>query len=459
MRGIVTDQTTQPPERTVDEQMELERRGRLLQIMTVTGIVVCALFLLIMLLPPIGGKWPFYFIFGVLLCCCALSAFLNRRGYLRTAGYLFLLSLSLAIFGVILGGVLYEGVFGVVVYYLPLPVLAAGMVLGSGATFGFATVNAVLIVILSVVAYFTFDLDMQTYGDDVMSIAIPALVLCYLMALVAWLYGNSLEGALHRVTEQSQQLKQANIEIHAFSRGLEDKVEERTQELREFVSMVAHDLRSPLTVIRGYTEILQEEQDPPPNPREMRALETMSTNIEHMLQMTEKLLELSRLQSGTVHFDMEALPIEVVIDEVCTSFEQQLSDKHLGLKRELPTELPRVWGDHFHLTQVLSNLMTNAFNYTPSGAIIIGARPRDGFVEVSVSDTGIGIPPEDHQRLFTHFFRGQHQIVRSRKGTGLGLSIARSIVEAHGGEIWVESEVGKGSTFRFTLPQAPEGEA
>jgi signal transduction histidine kinase len=459
MRGIVTDLTTQPSKRTVDEQMDLERRARLLQIMTVTGIIVCALFLFLMLLPTFGSQWPYLVIFGVLLCSCVLSTFLNRRGYLRTAGYLFLLSLSLAIFGIILAGVLYERVFGFAIYYLTLPVLAAGMVLGARATFGLATVNAVLILFLSVVAYFTLELDAQAYGDDVLAVAVPALILCYLMALVAWLYGNSLEGALRRVTEQSQQLKQANIEIQAFSRGLEDKVEERTHELREFVSMVAHDLRNPLTVIRGYTEILQEEQESPPNRRQVRALETISANIEHMLQMTEKLLELSRLQSGTVRFDMEPLPIEVVIDEVCTSFEQQLLDKQLGLKREVATDLPRIWGDHFHLTQVLNNLVTNAYNYTPSGAIIIGARRRDGFVEVSVSDTGIGISPEDQQRLFTHFFRGQHDLVRSRKGTGLGLSIARSIVEAHGGEIWVESEVGRGSTFRFTVPQVPKEQA
>jgi len=251
-------------------------------------------------------------------------------------------------------------------------------------------------------------------------------------------------------------LEKANVEIHAFSRGLEALVEERTEELREFVSMVAHDLRNPLTVIRGYTEILQEDQDPPPNQRQGRALDTISTNIEHMLKMTEELLEISRLQSGTVQFDMETLPIEVVIEEVCTSYEQQVAEKRLGLKIEIPPDLPRIRGDHSHLVQVLNNLVVNAYNYTPTGAIIVGARPVDGFVEVSVSDTGIGIPPEDQQRLFTHFFRGQHHLVRSRKGTGLGLSIARSIVEAHGGEISVESEVDKGSTFRFTLPKAPE---
>ena len=427
--------------------------------MALSGVVVCVTFLLLLLLPMFGASPTFILIFSVLLCCCAASLILSRRGHLRLAGHLFLLALSLSILGVVVGGILNDGIYGWVIYWFPLPVLAAGMILGPRATFGFATVNAVLIAFTALVAHVALSMDSDTFADQVLAVAVPALILCYLMALVAWLYGNSLEGALHRVTEQSQQLKAANLEIHAFSRSLENKVEERTHELWEFVSMVAHDLRSPLTVIRGYTELLQEEKAPPPNERQERALDTISSNVEHMLQMTDELLDLSRLQSGTAQFDMETLPVEVIIEEVCTSFEHQISEKHLGLKVEIAEDLPRVLGDHSHLTQVLNNLVVNALHYTPSGAIIVGAQSLNGFVEVSVSDTGIGIPPEDQQRLFSHFFRGQHHLVRSHKGTGLGLSIARSIVEAHGGEISVESEVGKGSTFRFTLPQAPKESA
>ena len=452
----MTEQRSLPLEPTLEAQEELERRGRLLQIMTISGIVVCAVFLLLMLLPFIGGWWPYFVIFSVLLICCAVSAILNRQGYLRPAGYLFLFALSLSILGVVLGGALHLHVLGFVIYYFPLTVLAAGMVLGSRATFGFATVNAALIVLVSLVAYFSFGIDTDTYGTEVLSVTIPALILCYLMALVAWLYGNSLEGALRQLTRRSQQLEKANVEIHAFSRGLEALVEERTEELREFVSMVAHDLRSPLTVIKGYTEILQEEQESDPSQRQGRALGTISTNIEHMLQLTEELLEISRLQSGTVQFDMETLPIEVVIEEVCTSFGHQVTEKHLGLKVEIPPDLPRVRGDHSHLTQVLNNLVVNANNYTTHGCDH-RRRPTTGwFRRGQRIRHGIGIPPEDQQRIFTHFFRGQHHLVLSHKGTGLGLSIARSIVEAHGGEISVESEVGKGSTFRFTLPQAPK---
>jgi signal transduction histidine kinase len=232
-------------------------------------------------------------------------------------------------------------------------------------------------------------------------------------------------------------------------------VEERTQQLRDFVSMVAHDLRSPLIVIHGYTEILQEEGEPASNHPQERALVAISTNVEQMLCMTDELLEIAHLQSGTVQLDIEALPIEAVIEKVRDSFGHVLAEKRLGLRVDVAPELPCVLGDRSRLNRVLSNLLINAYNYTPAGEIVVSARPLDGLVEISVSDTGIGIPPEDQDRLFTRFFRGQHRLVRSHGGTGLGLPIARSIVRAHGGKIWVESEVGKGSTFRFTLPQAP----
>jgi signal transduction histidine kinase len=439
----------------IDSQSE--RKRRLLNIIAASGAITCVILILVMLTPPIS-KWYFFVMFGTLLLVSLATMGLNRKVYSQLGAILWLLSLTGAIFVNALIVALGDAQVTHNIYFFSLAVLAAGMILNPRATFGFATLVALLCAILFVLVGQAGSFEDEQVIRNIVGVTVPAVILCYLMALVAWLYGSSLEGALHQLTDQSQQLRRANVEIHAFSRGLEDKVEERTQELREFVSMVAHDLRAPLTVISGYTEILQEEQEPPPTQRQQRALDTISANVEHMLQMTEGLLEISRLQSGAVRFNMEALPIQVMIEEVCTSFGQQLAEKRLGLKVEVSPDLPHVWGDHTHVTQVLHNLLTNACNYTPSGAIIIGARPSDGFVEVSVSDTGIGISPEDQQRLFTHFFRGQHHLVRSRKGTGLGLSIAKSIVEAHGGEIRFDSEVGKGSTFRFTLPRVPEQE-
>jgi signal transduction histidine kinase len=439
---------------TVEEKLELERKKRLLNVMTISGTIVCIVFLLLMILPLFSSSWIYLSIFGALLGSCVVTFFLNRQGYFILASHLFTISLMLAIFAVVVAGVFEFGLLGFVIYYLPLTVLVAGMLFGSRATFGFAALSTLLIVAATLVTYFSITMDTETLAGDVLAVAIPAAVLCFLMAVVAWLYGSSLEGALRRLTEQSRQLQIANEEIRAFSRTLEDKVEERTHELRDFMAMVAHDLRNPLTVISGYTEILQEEPAPASNVRQNRAVNTIASNVEHMLHLTGDLLELSRLRSGTIEFEMEPLPIEMVIEEVCASFEPQMAVKRLGLKLELPSELPLVWGDHFRLTQLLSNLVSNAYNYTPSGAIIVAAQTDDGLVEISISDTGIGIPEDEQNRLFTHFFRGEHEVVRSRKGTGLGLSIAHSIVEAHGGDMWAESQVGKGSTFRFTLPIA-----
>jgi signal transduction histidine kinase len=436
-------------------QPESERKRTLLNIITGAGALTCLVFLVAMLIPPIS-PWPYFAVFGALLLICLLTLLLNRKRYSPLAAVLYLTSLSLAIFASLVLSVVRDAQVASVVYYFVLVVLASGMVLRPRSTFLFATLSAMLIGGLIVLAAAVWTFEDEIFVRHVIGATIPAIVLCYLMALVAWLYGHSLETALVRLTLQTQELQVANQEIRAFSQTLEAKVEERTHELREFVAMVAHDLRNPLTVIRGYGEVLEEEMAADANQRQRQAVYTITKNTGHMIDLTEDLLQVSRLTSGAIEFEMEPLPLELVIEDVCTSFEPRLAKKRLGLKVDLPAKLPAVLGDPSHLSRVLSNLVANACNYTPSGAIIVGARPVNGSVQVSVSDTGIGISPEDQKRLFTHFFRGEHEIVRSNKGSGLGLLIARSIIEAHGGEIWVESELDKGSTFYFTLPVAAD---
>ena len=451
----MTEQSAPQSFISAEEQLELERKVRLLNILAASGVVVSLIFLAAMLYPPISPA-PYFVIFGLLLAICLASMVLNRLGYSRPAAHVFLLAVTLAIFAVLLVGLLREQLVGFVIFFFPLPVLSAGMLLGSRSTFGYATLNAILIAVIGAVASQVPALQGAVFVTEVFSIVVPAIVLCYLMALVAWLYGRSQEQAWRELTQRSQQLQAANEEIRAFSRTLEDKVEERTGELRKFVSMVAHDLRNPLATIQGYVELMREQEMGTLQERQRETLDTIASNVEHIVHLTDDLLEISFLQSGGIQFDMKPVPIEGVIQEVCDSYEQRLSEKRLGLKLELPSELPPVWGDSFHLTRALNNLVGNAYNYTPSGAIILGARPLDSYVEVSVADTGIGISAEEHKHLFTHFFRGGHKVVRNQKGTGLGLAIARYIVEAHGGEIWAESERDKGTTFRLTIPMAEQ---
>ncbi|MFN2186818.1 MAG: histidine kinase dimerization/phospho-acceptor domain-containing protein, partial [Anaerolineae bacterium] len=255
----MTQQDSSNRKALVDSQSESERKRRLLDIVAASGAITCAIFIIIMLTPPIS-EWYFFVMFGTLLIVSLATLALNRRAYSRLGAILWLLSLTAAVFINALMVALGTVQITHNVYFFSLAVLAAGIILSPRATFGFATLATLLIAFLFALVGQVGGFQDEQVLSNIIGIAVPAVILCYLMALVAWLYGSSLEGALQRVTEQSEQLRRANKEIQSFSRGLEDKVEERTQELREFVSMVAHDLRNPLTVIRGYTEILQEEQ-------------------------------------------------------------------------------------------------------------------------------------------------------------------------------------------------------
>jgi signal transduction histidine kinase len=425
---------------------ELERKTRLLNIMAASGVVASAVFLAIMLYPP-PSHVAFTAIVALSLLACVLSLVLSRVGQYIPAALLFLAGLTFAVFGVVLVGVLVENIYSYVIYYLPMSVLCAGILLDPRATFAFATLNTLLIAITGLVAR-------DVAPQHVVGISVPVVILCYLMAVVAWLYGSSLEQALAQLTERSQQLQAANQEVREFSSMLERKVEDRTRELRKFVSMIAHELRTPLTVIKGYTEFLQEEYGDGLDKRRQRAMDTINANVEQVVRLTDDLLEVSRLQSGQIEFYMESLPIDDVIREVCHYFAGRLAEKRLDLKVDLPPDLPLVFGDRYRLTQVLNNLMSNACKYTPSGSVVVGVQLQNSFVQVDVSDTGVGIPLEEQERVFSHFFRGENQVVRSQKGLGLGLTISRFIVERHQGQIWVESNPGQGTTIRFTVPLA-----
>lgn len=364
-------------------QPESERKRRLLAIIAAAGVGTCVIFLVAMAIPPIS-PWPYFGIFGFLFLICLLTLLLNRKTYSPLAAVLYLSCLSLAIFANLVLSIVWNAQVASVIYYFTIVVLASGMVLRPRATFGFATFSALLIAALVILSAALWSFQDEAFTRQVIGTTVPAVILCYLMALVAWIYGNSLEGALARLTEQAHELQDANEEIRAFSRTLEAKVEERTRDLREFVAMVAHDLRSPLTVIRGYAEVLEEELPDAASQRQLRAVETITNNTDHMIDLTDDLLEVSRLRAGTIHFHMEPLPVQSVIEQVCTSFERRLAEKRLGLKVDLAPDLPPVLGDPAHLSRVLRNLVANAYDYTPSGAIIVGARPVDGCVQVSV---------------------------------------------------------------------------
>jgi PAS domain S-box-containing protein len=223
----------------------------------------------------------------------------------------------------------------------------------------------------------------------------------------------------------------------------------------ELISTVSHQLRTPMTSIKGYTDLLYLETVGEVNEAQRRFLSIIKSNADRLAVLANDLLDISRIETGRIRLNLEFIQTRAIADEIAASLREQIEEKGLSLKLNIPGGLPPIRGDRDRVTQILTNLIDNARHYTPAGGqITVSAQVRGHFLQVSVADTGIGIAPKDQEKIFDRFYRADHPLVHEIAGTGLGLSIVKSFVKMHGGEIWVESEPGRGSTFSFTLPLA-----
>jgi signal transduction histidine kinase len=215
--------------------------------------------------------------------------------------------------------------------------------------------------------------------------------------------------------------------------------------------MVSHELRTPLTSIQGYAELLLEDKRITEEQRE--TLTIIKKNSDRLLGLVNDLLDLSRMEAGKIDLHRANLDLARLIPQVAGSLRPLIDAKRQRLKLDLGEALPAVWADQDRVTQILTNLISNAHKYTlAEGNITVAARRDDGFVRVDVTDTGMGLSPEDQAQLFTKFFRAHERLPQAGGGTGLGLVICRLLVELHGGRITVSSTPGQGSTFSFSLP-------
>jgi signal transduction histidine kinase len=232
----------------------------------------------------------------------------------------------------------------------------------------------------------------------------------------------------------------------------------------EFVSFVAHELKNPMTSIKGYTELLAAGAVGAVNEAQAGFLGTIRSNIDRMNTLVSDLNDLSKIEAGRLRLDFRAVKIIEIVEEAVRSTKRQIEDKQQSLIIELDKDLPQVWADTTRLSQVVVNLVSNAHKYTEAGgAITVAAEvaanqwDTEGAAQVVhlwVSDTGIGITPEDQKKIFQKFFRSEDPKTREVPGTGLGLNITRSLVEMQGGKIWFESEFRKGTIFHITVPIA-----
>lgn len=240
-------------------------------------------------------------------------------------------------------------------------------------------------------------------------------------------------------------LSEKNIQLEAA---------DRTKDL--FLAGMSHELRAPLHTVIGFADLLAEELKGPLNDEQKHFVRHILDDSRHLLELVNDILDLSKIQAGGLQLCWDILDASMAIEEVVSSVRPQAQAKSLHLETQVG-ESPALRADHLRFKQVLYNLLSNAIKFTPEGGVIrVDATPRDSFVEIAVSDTGIGIPKEQHEAVFDRFYQVS-TAKNGHAGTGLGLSITRALVEQHGGRIWLESERGRGSRFIFTVPAVRPG--
>ena len=229
---------------------------------------------------------------------------------------------------------------------------------------------------------------------------------------------------------------------------------ERANELKlKFLAMISHELRTPLQSIKGFTTTLLADDITWDDATQRDFLRTIDAESDKLTEMIEQLLDVSRLQAGTLRVNLETQPLQKIVAAARPQIEA-LAQRHV-LGVNVPDDLPAMRADRQRIIQVLINLVSNAAKYSPPGkAITLSARHTDGYIEVSVSDEGPGIPASEQPRLFEAFYRGSDSRIERIKGAGLGLSICKGLIAAHGGRIWIQDHTGPGATVSFTVPVA-----
>jgi signal transduction histidine kinase len=270
------------------------------------------------------------------------------------------------------------------------------------------------------------------------------------------------------ITLETQHNIEINREDIAFVERLSDRaavaiknaklyeaIQDANKAKSEFISLVAHELRVPMTSIKGYTDLMNAGLAGPLSDQQKQFLEVIRRNLTRMSSLISDLSDINHIESGRMKFDLKSFDLREVVADVADSLRERINNRQQTLHIEIEDDLPLIFADATRITQVISNLMSNATKYTQDGGeITLRAWPNGRSAYVSIQDNGLGISEENQQKLFTQFFRAEDKEVREQAGWGLGLSIVRRMVEAQNGEITFESKLGEGSTFTFTVPLA-----
>ena len=239
-------------------------------------------------------------------------------------------------------------------------------------------------------------------------------------------------------------------------REIEDKsrqLEAANRHKSEFLANMSHELRTPLNAIIGFSEVLGERLFGELNEKQNEYIDDILSSGRHLLSLINDILDLSKIEAGRMELEVKKFDLPLALENALILVRERATRHGIKLERVIDDRLGDFVGDERKIKQILLNLLSNAVKFTPEGGqISLKAVLGDSSVVISVTDTGIGIAPEDQETIFEEFRQVGTHYAQKREGTGLGLTLTRKFVEMHGGKIWVESELGKGSTLTFTLP-------
>src|SRR5215203_419125 len=261
---------------------------------------------------------------------------------------------------------------------------------------------------------------------------------------------GALAAAFNQMAERVQEL----------ITGLERRVAERTRALEvasqhksDFLANMSHELRTPLNAIVGFSQVLKQKPFGPVNEKQDEYLDDILSSADHLLALINDILDLSKVEAGQVELDVGLFSLREALERGIVMVRERAIKNGVQLELELEPEIDLLQGDERRIRQIVFNLLSNAVKFTPSGGRVeVSAAKENGEVRIAVRDTGPGNSAEDQARIFEEFQQARDSNGDRPEGTGLGLALSRSLVELHGGRIWVESELGKGSTFTFTIP-------
>ncbi len=257
-----------------------------------------------------------------------------------------------------------------------------------------------------------------------------------------------LEDEVSRATEE---LRRTNNELTSAY----EEIQKSSQMKSQFLAHMSHELRTPLNAVIGFSEILEDKTFGDLNEKQSRYVHNILTSSRHLLELINEILDLAKVESGEMQLVLTEFLIEDCLDQVTEVVRPLASNKSIVLNHDIDPELGLIRGDEGRIKQILYNLLSNAIKFTPEdGRVdVLVARRENGTLEIAVADTGIGIKKEHQELIFSEFRQVEETYSRRYEGTGLGLALTRRLVELHNGSIWVESVLGEGSTFTFTIPQ------